>query len=291
VTSARVGVVVLTHDRRDGVLATLARLAALPERPPIVVVDNASRDGTADAIVRRCPTVDVVRLARNTGAAGRNVGLLRLRTPYAALCDDDTWWTPGGLARAAALLDAHPRLAIVTARVLVGAEEREDPTCAIMAASPVPPLAPGLPGMPLLGFLAGASVVRREALLAVGGFEPRLFIGGEEKLLAVDLAAAGWAMAYVDDLVVHHHPSAARDAGARRRLLARNAVWFAWLRRPVPSALRATRRVLRERAGRRGCVNALRGLGWVLRDRRVAPPQVEGALRRLDEWEGVDHGP
>jgi GT2 family glycosyltransferase len=291
VIAARVGIVVLTHDRRDDVLATLARLAALPERPPIVVVDNASCDGTAEAVARRFPSVDVVRLAKNTGAAGRNVGLLRLRTPYAALCDDDTWWAPGGLARAAAVLDRHPRLAIVTARVLVGPEEREDPTCAIMAASPVPPFAPGLPGMPLLGFLAGASVVRREPLLAVGGFEPRLFIGGEEKLLAVDLAAAGWAMAYVDDLVVHHHPSAARDAAARRRLLARNAVWFAWLRRPVPSALRTTGRILRERSGRRGCVNALGGVGWVLRRRRVVPPHIEGALRRLDEWEGVNHGP
>ena len=67
----------------------------------------------------------------------------------------------------------------------------------------------------VLGFLAGASVVRRHAVLDVGGFEPRFFLGGEEQLLAIDLRAAGWCLAYVDDVVVHHHPSPRRDIGRR----------------------------------------------------------------------------
>lgn len=44
----RISVVVITHNRRDELQRTLERLAALPEQPRVVVVDNASSDGTAD---------------------------------------------------------------------------------------------------------------------------------------------------------------------------------------------------------------------------------------------------
>src|SRR5271165_5075939 len=84
---------------------------------------------------------------------------------------------------------------------------------------------PDLPGYPLLGFLAGASVIRRSAFLEVGGFESRFFIGGEEELLALDLATRGWSLRYVPELVVHHHPSPNRDAASRRWHLLRNALW------------------------------------------------------------------
>jgi GT2 family glycosyltransferase len=49
------GVVVLTRNRRDRVLATLDRLTGLPERPKLVVVDDASHDGTAEAVAARHP--------------------------------------------------------------------------------------------------------------------------------------------------------------------------------------------------------------------------------------------
>src|SRR5262249_12026767 len=142
------------------------------------------------------------------------------------------------------ILAAYPRVAILTGRVLVGPEEREDATCRLMAASPL--VYPSqLPGPVLLGFLAGASLVRRSAFLEVGGFDPRFFLGGEESLVAFDLATAGWVIIYVDSITIHHHPSAQRDVVAPQRLLHRNALWLAWLRRPFPSALSQTARLAR----------------------------------------------
>src|SRR5206468_925126 len=153
--------------------------------------------------------------------------------PYVALCDDDTRWEPGSLRRAADLFDQYPRLAVLTGRVLVGPGHRLDPTCELMAASPVRPRV-ALPGPALLGFLAGASMVRRSAFLQAGGFERRFFIGGEEELLTLDLLSAGWELAYVDDVVVHHEPSqAGRDTSGRRRVSIRNHLWVAWLRYPL----------------------------------------------------------
>jgi GT2 family glycosyltransferase len=289
VSEGRAGAVMLTHNRRADVTRSLQRMLALPERPRIVVVDNGSVDGTAGALAERFPEVRVIVLPDNRGAAARNVGVRALDTPYVALCDDDAWWAPGAVARAADVLDAHPRLAVVTGRVLVGECRREDPVCRQMAASPLGPLpgGPGGPGVAVLGFLAGASMVRRAAFLEAGGFEPRFFLGGEEELLAVDLVARGWSIAYVPGVVVHHHPSAQRDARRRKRLLTRNALWFAWLRRPLRSALRQTGRSLRaglgDRLVLRGCLDAVAGAAWIARHRRVVTADVESMLRALAE--------
>lgn len=280
-----VALVVLTHNRRREVLRTLERLAALAEPLEICVVDNASSDGSGDAIARAFPAVRLLRLARNFGAAGRNAGVRAVRARHVAFCDDDAWWAPGSLARAAALLDAHPRLAALTARILVGPGEREDPTSALMAASPLRDCL-GVPGVTAVaGCMAGACVMRRQAFLAVGGYEPRFFIGGEERLLAIDLLAAGWHLGYCPELVVHHHPSPSRDAPGRRRLLLRNALWCAWLRRPCAGAWRETWRRLAaagEGESLAGLGAALLGMPWVLRHRRVVPARVESLLSQLD---------
>jgi GT2 family glycosyltransferase len=279
----RVGIVMITHNRREEVLHSLDRLTRLPEGPRIVLVDNASTDGTAAAVAGRHPEVVVVRLEENLAAAGRNVGVERLDTPFVAFSDDDTWWEPGSLRRAADLLEAHPRVALLTGRILVGA--REASICRELANSPLPS-EPGLPGHPIIGFLAGASVVRREALREVGGYDRRFFIGGEEEVVALDLISRGWRIRYVPELIVHHAPSPRRDVRTRNWHAVRNALWAAWLRRPWPGALRRTfaigRTVLRDRGTRKGLIAALAGLPWVLRERRVVPPEVERQIRLLE---------
>jgi GT2 family glycosyltransferase len=128
-------------------------------------------------------------------------------------------------------------------------------------------------------------VVRRDAFLEVGGFHPRFGIGGEEEVLALDLAASGHHLSYVPEIVAHHHPSRNRDARGRRRRQVRNSLWSAWLRRPVPAAVGITARTLRAAAGdaetREGALDAVRGLRWVLRERRVVPPHVDRIARLL----------
>jgi GT2 family glycosyltransferase len=283
---ARVAVVVITHQRRDEVLQALTRLRALPEQPHVVVVDNGSTDGTAAAVAERFPEVELVASPENLGAVGRNVGVARVSTPYVAFCDDDTWWDPGSLRTAADTFDAHPRLAVVTARILVEPGGREDPIVPELRDSPVRG-ADWLPGPALGSFLAGASVLRREAFDEVGGFCERLWLGGEEELMAGDLAARGWELCYLPELTVHHQASTARDPHKRRRDGIRNTLWTTWLRRPLRPALRRTahllRTVPRDRLSLLGVLDALRGLPWVLRERRVLPPHAEARFAALEE--------
>jgi N-acetylglucosaminyl-diphospho-decaprenol L-rhamnosyltransferase len=279
----RVAVVIASRDRRELLQRTLARLAAVPEHPRVVVVDNGSTDGSDAAAA--AAGADVIRLPGNQGGAARNVGMRSVAAPYVALCDDDSWWEPGALSRAADLLDRHPRLAAINARILVGPDQRLDPVCAEMA-SDVLPRGDGQPGHPVLSFIACGVVLRRSAVLAVGGFSERFGIGGEEELLSWDLAAAGWQMSYVPAVVARHDPPPNDGRPERRARMLRNALWLTWLRRPAGTAAARTLHILRRSPADRhtaaALAQALAGLGWVARERRVIPPHVEAAVRLLE---------
>jgi GT2 family glycosyltransferase len=264
-----VTVVIATRDRAATLLRTLDRLAALPERPPVVVVDNASSDDTRTLVRARHPAVRLITSTRNLGAAARTVGVAEAPTPVVAFSDDDSWWEPGSLDRAAAAFSRRPRLGLLAARVVVGTRRRPDPVCAQLAAGPV------------LGFLACGALVRRSAYLAVGGFHPRLEVGGEEELLAIDLAAAGWDLAYDPAVVAEHRPPGAAPRPGRRRRQVRNALWVAWLRRRSGPALRRTWRAMAEAGDaecRAGLLDAARGAGWALRERRPVPRELDARL-------------
>jgi len=115
------------------------------------------------------------------------------------------------------------------------------------------------------------------------GFERRYLLGGEEALLAIDLAAAGWRLVYAQDVVAHHQP-ADRDRSDRSRLELRNRLWTAWLRRPAARALALSAELAGSgAAGRAALGDAARGLPWVLRRRRVVPPSLERALRLIED--------
>lgn len=284
-TESRVTVVVITHDRREELLRALGKISDLPERVRVTVVDNASRDGTAAAVRRLFPGADLIAARSNLGAVARNLAMRRVRTPYAAFCDDDTWWEPGSLGRCADALDANPDVAVVTARIVVEPGGADDPITEELADSPLRGR-PGLPGPVLMSFLAGASVVRVAAFRAAGGFSPRLWLGGEEELLAADLITAGHVLCYLPDAVVHHRPSTARDPARRRLLGIRNTLWFTWLRRPVPAVFTRTaelaRTVPHDATSAAAFGAALCGLPWVLRARRPVPGRVEAMIRSLD---------
>ncbi|MFF6825846.1 glycosyltransferase [Streptomyces longwoodensis] len=285
-TDPRLTVVVITHNRRAELLRTLDRLAELPERPPVIVTDNGSTDGTAEAVAHRHPEVTLLRPGRNLGATGRNLAVRQVRTSYVVFCDDDTWWAPGSPAGAADLLDRHPVLASVTARIVVEPGSTDDAIVEELRTSPLPRPS-WMPGPALGSFLAGATVLRTDAFRAAGGFHPRLWLGGEEELLAADLASGGWWLTYADHLTVHHQASTVRDPTLRRAHGIRNTLWFTWLRRPVRPALRRTlflaRTVPRDTVSLRAFAEAAAALPWVLRERRVLPVEVEERFRLLED--------
>ncbi|MEW2355398.1 glycosyltransferase [Spirillospora sp. NPDC029432] len=121
---ARVVAVVVTYNRRDLLAEALAAIRAQTRAPDaVLVVDNASTDGTADLVRERFRDVELYESARNTGGAGGFAAGTRLALERGAdlvwLMDDDTVPEPGALA---ALLDARDRIpgppALVASRVV-----------------------------------------------------------------------------------------------------------------------------------------------------------------------------
>lgn len=270
----QVTTVVATRDRWPRLRESLARHTG-----PVILVDNGSTDGTVANVREHFPHVEVVPLPANRGAVARNVGVARAATPYVAFADDDSWWAPGALSVAAELFERHRRLALLAGRILVGPNERLDATCRLMADSPLG-TEPDLPGPSVLGFLACGAVVRRDAFLQAGGFDDVVFFFGEEERLALDLAAAGWGLAYVEQVVAHHHP---QPGQGRIALASRNRVLTAVLRRPWPEVARILRAELADtRSGWPGVLAAVPRLPRALRRRRLLPAEVEAARRTLD---------
>ncbi|WP_432521923.1 glycosyltransferase family 2 protein [Kineococcus sp. SYSU DK006] len=235
-----VTVVVATADHRDRLRHSLSHLVDLPGRPPVVVVDNGSCDGSPEMVEAEFGhhrQLELVRLPEDRGALARNEGVRRARTRYVAFSDDDSWWAPQALPRAVAAFEAHPALGLVAARATLVPSGETDRASLAMAAAPLGH-DPALPGPPVLGFTARAGVLRAAAFEQVGGFDELVGSGGED-LLSLDLATAGWQQCYLEDVEAPHGPPGPPDP-ARRAVRERDALLVCWLRRPLPSALRAT---------------------------------------------------
>lgn len=287
--TAKTSVVIATRDRAAELVRTLAELTALRPSPPVLVVDNASRDDTV-AKAEVFPGVRVIRLPRNLGAAARNLGVAVARTPYVAFSDDDSWWAGDALPEAERILDTYDEIGLVAAKTLVGPCEREDPVVSLMEESPLG-TPDGLPGPAVLGFLACSAVVRRKAFLQAAGFSPLLHFGAEERLLSYDLAARGWRLCYVDRVRAHHHPSPKRPSrGRRERAELRNTLLITIMRRPVRHCLaegfRTLTRIPREPGVLGAVAGTLRLLPWALAERQPLPAWVERQIRVLEQSRG-----
>ncbi|NOR01922.1 glycosyltransferase family 2 protein [Mycolicibacterium fortuitum] len=290
--AAKVSFVIASRNRAEELGSVVTRLLDTTDCP-IIVVDNGSDDGSVPAMRRAAARsggrLTLLELSSNLGAVARNVGVAACRTDYVAFCDDDSWWDPDAPALGAQIFDRHPNLAVLAARTEVWPQRREDPLVSQLAGSPLGRHA-DLPGPSILGFLACSAMVRKSAFQAVGGFSDILHFRGEEQLLALDLAAKGWALCYCPELTAIHHPSAQRPPSATQDARSvRNAVLTTWLRRPLRHCVRASVRLFgaatRDTAHARAAAEAAARIPAVLAHRRRLPATVEEALAVLEDSE------
>ncbi|MBR7825009.1 glycosyltransferase [Actinospica sp. MGRD01-02] len=178
-TALRTTVVIATRDRAAELCAALERLEALPERPAVTVVDNASADGTLRRVGHRFPFVRLIGLPEDRGASARTIGARLARTPWIAFCDDGSWWSADALARAARYLARSPRLALVAA-------------CAKKMAEPGGPADPA-PRGPAAGPLPGGPGASGPGAFGGGASSPRASGGWVSGPRASDPGVSGTA--------------------------------------------------------------------------------------------------
>lgn len=282
----RLSIVIVTNNRVTRLINTLGRLSQLEAGYPIIVVDNASTDGTVATVRRHFPAVQIIERATNIGGVARNDGIEAASTDYIAFADDDSWYDAGSLATAVDILDRYPRLAVLMSRVY-GPTGELDPCCGLMNRSPLPHDS-STPGIPILGFLACGATVRRDAVLDSGGFDSRHGTGGEEEWVSWNLAERGWELRYVPEITSHHHPAPRTPERMRQRRIERISIelWGAWSRRRRPAAIGITahylRRALTDAESRAGLFRALPDLPASLANRRPLSRRVEALIIMLE---------
>ena len=199
----------------------------------LIVVDDCSHDGTAGvAEAFADPRIRVVRQPENRGpGATRNRGISLARAPLVCPLDSDDLWLPEYLETMAGALDSNPTAAVACSDAWVFDEltGRVRKTSAVAMQHPPEPL-PDDPHTFLVellrrNFIYYSVAARREAILAVGGYDERLWIG-EDWELWLRLAAAGFHFASVPRLLgVHRKRTGSLTSTSERLLAGRHEVY------------------------------------------------------------------
>jgi N-acetylglucosaminyl-diphospho-decaprenol L-rhamnosyltransferase len=192
----------------------------------VLVLDNASRDGSAEAVRERGGEVRLIALERRTGKAENDSTLLReARGRYCLLLNEDSQLHPGAAAALIAALDADPGAAAAGARLLDSSGKP------VPCAWRFPGVGTALAGALFLHRLltvqsrgdrvrpvdwaqSSALLVRREAAAAVGYLDPAFFVYYDECDLCKRLADAGWRTLFVPAAEAFHHDQLSTDLAA-----------------------------------------------------------------------------
>ncbi|PLS75920.1 MAG: dTDP-Rha--alpha-D-GlcNAc-pyrophosphate polyprenol alpha-3-L-rhamnosyltransferase [Actinobacteria bacterium] len=249
-TAASVSAVVVNYNARDHMLECVRSLRA-DGVADIVVADNGSSDGSADALQRSDPDVVWLPTGANLGyGGGANRGVARAKGDMLLICNPDVVVEPGAVKALAAALEGDERLAIVGPRI----EDRSG------TLYPSPRTFPALAvafGHGFLGLVAPANrftrryrmldwdhgttgavdwvsgscfLVRRTAWEAVGGFDERYFMYVEDVDLCWRASRSGWKVGFEPAARVLHVQGVSTELAPYRMILEhhRSLLRFAW---------------------------------------------------------------
>jgi len=274
------------------VLESLEGQTVAPRR--VIVVDNASDDGSLDGLDARFPSVEFVRSAENLGFAAANNLAVQMSDDceFVALLNPDAFPEPQWLETLLGAAAAHPECAVFGSRLMLADDDgtldgtgdqyhvsgtawRRDQGASAQIERPEGEI---------FSACAAAALYRREAFLAAGGFDETFFCYYEDTDLAFRLRLAGHRCLYVPGAVARHVGSATTGLLSAFTIYysSRNQEWayaknmpslLFWLYLPqhlLVTALTTLAYALKGqgRAAVLGKRDALRDLGPVLAERR-----------------------
>jgi len=241
--SANVAAIVVSYNVRELLLACLASLEAARRRgelSTIVVVDNASHDGSADAARCEFPTVTVIEAPNNGYGAGANVGIAATNEEYLLILNPDTVVQPGSVAELTRYLNSHPEVGLVGPRLRypdgsIQPTRRRFPQrlTPLFESTIFERWWPGNPwsrhyhlrdvpddGPQEVDWVVGAAMlVRREAIEQAGPFDESFRMYSEEVEWCWRLRRFGWTIAYNPSAEITHHEGASTIQNVAARLV------------------------------------------------------------------------
>jgi len=211
----------------------------------IIVVDNASRDGSVSVLHDEYPEVRVLSLPTNRGySGGSNAGIRAAKGEILVMLNNDTEADPRWLEELIETLDRHPGAGSVASRMMIHAHPHLLHSAGdVYRANGIPdsrgvwqPYAPPFDQEGyVFGGCGGAVAYRRKMLDAIGVFEERFFMYCEDVDLNWRAQLAGWKCTYAPKAVVYHHLSATGGGRLSSYYVGRNTLWV--IARNYPTAL------------------------------------------------------
>ncbi len=269
---------VLAFNRREELGRTLETVLGDLDYPAdrleVVVVDNASSDGTAAMVRERFPSVELVVNPDNVGVAGWNAGFARGHGELFLVLDDDCYVRGDALKRAV-LAAREARADLVSFSVRSDVDQsfyfNEDYHCGLLA------------------FWGCAALVSRRAVGLTGGFDPNIFIWAHEAEFVARVLDRGLRHLYLPEVTAVHLKAPHQGPGSvySMRLNTRNFAYIAGRLLRRRHALRAAANLLlrglliaiRRPAAARALPDVAQGLWAGLRHRQPVRPQVSAAYR------------
>ncbi len=206
-------VVLVTYRSRDTIVPCLRHLLQDGSGSEILVVDNASGDGTAELVEELFPSVTVLRSAFNGGfGVASNLGAAAARGEYLVFLNPDTEVAPGWLAPLIDALEADRRVAMVTPKILLLEDRSCINTCGndVHASGLTLCRGAGLQGDCLseaaeVGAVSGAAfAMRRDLFQSLGGFDASFFLYMEDTDLSWRARLAGYRCECIPSSLVYH---------------------------------------------------------------------------------------
>lgn len=239
--SSTVAVLIVSYNTRERTIACVRSVLAHPPAPDteIVLVDNDSRDGSADALEQAFPGIQVVRTGANLGfARAVNIGAAATSAEYLLLLNPDTVVRPGALAALLGFARAHPEHGVYGGRTFREDGELDPSSC--WGAPTLWSLTCFASGLSTA--FAGSAVFDPESLgrwqrdtvrevpvvtgclllvsradfASVGGMDERFFLYGEDAEFSIRAARAGLRPVIVPEAAIVHAVGASTGARGRK---------------------------------------------------------------------------
>jgi glycosyltransferase involved in cell wall biosynthesis len=155
----------------------------------VIVVDNASSDGSADMVRQEFPQVELIVREENVGVSGWNDGFARARGDWVLALDDDCYLPPDGLTRAIAAAGEHE--ADLVSFKVISTHDRDYVFTDKYRTG-------------LFTFWGCAVLVRREPLKELVGYDPEIFVWANELEFTMRLLDRGFRHLHLPEVVAEH---------------------------------------------------------------------------------------
>jgi GT2 family glycosyltransferase len=295
-----VSIVIVTWNRKADVLETIRSVHEQSYRNiEVVVVDNASTDGTVEALKQMHPEVKVIPLEQNLGAsAGRNPGISAAQGEIIFLLDSDASLGSDTIRNAVQKFQSRPDVGVIACKV-VNASTKEIDRRGGWIFSEKDKVDQDREFLSF-SFSECGCAIRKEVFSDAGLFWEALFIDGEGEELGLRIWDAGYAILYSPESVIYHRVSPnGRVAGCNRHYYKlRNMLYIYIVRYPwwmLPIYLPTKILVALVRASRRRCVKVIlqaildvvKKMPYLLKERRPVTTKTGREYFRLQR----EHGP